>query len=643
MAKVGRNDPCPCGSGKKYKKCCGKNNVVSLHQLIEKDVHELTQKIITYAFEKHHESFTDLLDEHFDKYDIPDDAADLFAFFVGNWLIFSTPIEKGRTIISYYIEENRDKVTRPLLKESLLHWEKARPTVARIQQINRSDEIILQPIDSHELFTVQIFEKDRQLEEDSLVIGILVPLGDAFTFFTTFIDLTDEAEEVIDAIEEMADESDEENIEAFIANQFPDILNVVMFGDDADLLTDFAVADLQWESPQHLFIAERFQQEMTANGMPKQAAVFGVVLWHEFCAIREPIIKKPNLYLAALHYLVIEELSLPFAVVTQKELADDYNVSQSSLSAKYREMADVLADVLDDLYAHLNEEEEEMIDHPFPQFATEQALRDVERALENMDFESEEEANDFINQVLNDNSHRNVPLSKQDEAQELLYRAYETSGKEKVKLAKKALRLYPNSPDAYVILGEEALKKGNVSKALSMFQKGMDVGRKDLGNDFFEENSGHFWGIVSTRPFMRAKLSYAYLLYELGETDKAIEQFEELLALNENDNQGVRYQLFVAYAENDDLTKAKQLLNEYDEPSVNNQYNRLFVELSECGLSKRAKRLFQHAHDDNPYVISYLLNEKKLPHDVPATYSLGSEEEAVLYASEHLDLWESLK
>ena len=23
-SKIGRNDPCPCGSGKKYKKCCGK-------------------------------------------------------------------------------------------------------------------------------------------------------------------------------------------------------------------------------------------------------------------------------------------------------------------------------------------------------------------------------------------------------------------------------------------------------------------------------------------------------------------------------------------------------------------------------------------------------------------------------------------
>ena len=26
MKKIGRNDPCPCGSGKKYKKCCLKKD-----------------------------------------------------------------------------------------------------------------------------------------------------------------------------------------------------------------------------------------------------------------------------------------------------------------------------------------------------------------------------------------------------------------------------------------------------------------------------------------------------------------------------------------------------------------------------------------------------------------------------------------
>jgi SEC-C motif-containing protein len=24
VSKIGRNEPCPCGSGAKYKKCCGK-------------------------------------------------------------------------------------------------------------------------------------------------------------------------------------------------------------------------------------------------------------------------------------------------------------------------------------------------------------------------------------------------------------------------------------------------------------------------------------------------------------------------------------------------------------------------------------------------------------------------------------------
>ena len=26
--KIGRNEPCPCGSGKKFKKCCGKNSAL---------------------------------------------------------------------------------------------------------------------------------------------------------------------------------------------------------------------------------------------------------------------------------------------------------------------------------------------------------------------------------------------------------------------------------------------------------------------------------------------------------------------------------------------------------------------------------------------------------------------------------------
>ena len=29
--KIGRNEPCPCGSGKKYKRCCGSVAAATIH------------------------------------------------------------------------------------------------------------------------------------------------------------------------------------------------------------------------------------------------------------------------------------------------------------------------------------------------------------------------------------------------------------------------------------------------------------------------------------------------------------------------------------------------------------------------------------------------------------------------------------
>jgi hypothetical protein len=37
MAKAGRNDPCPCGSAKKYKKCCQSKNEAAEHEELFKE------------------------------------------------------------------------------------------------------------------------------------------------------------------------------------------------------------------------------------------------------------------------------------------------------------------------------------------------------------------------------------------------------------------------------------------------------------------------------------------------------------------------------------------------------------------------------------------------------------------------------
>ena len=53
MPDIGRNDPCTCGSGKKYKKCCETKDEVKKHAEIEK-----TWKASEKKFEKAKETET---------------------------------------------------------------------------------------------------------------------------------------------------------------------------------------------------------------------------------------------------------------------------------------------------------------------------------------------------------------------------------------------------------------------------------------------------------------------------------------------------------------------------------------------------------------------------------------------------------
>jgi hypothetical protein len=48
MPKVGRNDPCPCGSGKKYKCCCGQNNNILPFQASEQEKYDSNTAFSNY-------------------------------------------------------------------------------------------------------------------------------------------------------------------------------------------------------------------------------------------------------------------------------------------------------------------------------------------------------------------------------------------------------------------------------------------------------------------------------------------------------------------------------------------------------------------------------------------------------------------
>ncbi|MGR6835356.1 SEC-C metal-binding domain-containing protein [Syntrophomonas erecta] len=116
--KIGRNDPCPCGSGKKYKRCCG---VISENQPLS-----------TNPFERHNQYLTTLklkLDQHFHAQikQVRHAAVDQFLRFTVNhtlppehealfsdWLWWDWRNYQGKTMAEIYLTENGSYMVEPL-------------------------------------------------------------------------------------------------------------------------------------------------------------------------------------------------------------------------------------------------------------------------------------------------------------------------------------------------------------------------------------------------------------------------------------------------------------------------------------------------------------------------------------------------
>jgi hypothetical protein len=86
-----------------------------------------------------------------------------------------------------------------------------------------------------------------------------------------------------------------------------------------------------------------------------------------------------------------------------------------------------------------------------------------------------------------------------------------------------------------VLLAEEEAK--SVEEALEYNRKGVEAGVQVLGPKGFKEYAAHFWGVLETRPYMRARAGLAATLNALGEVDAAISNYRDMLRLNPNDNQ----------------------------------------------------------------------------------------------------------
>ncbi|TDL78979.1 SEC-C metal-binding domain-containing protein [Peribacillus frigoritolerans] len=580
---IGRNDPCHCGSGKKYKKCCMKKET-SIEAIRHEELDKIQGELMEFASVHFGRQIDVVIKEKMGNLDREEFKNVYGALLI--WAVFSVTFANGK-IIDAFVEKKRSETIRPSTISQLEKWKETVPTFSIIESVINDEWINVKDIFSEDIKKVKV--EALSFEEGGMLLGYLLPYGDYYMYYLMGLGFEkQETAQNSGLTKQLFEESKFNHPEQFMIDHFPEMILQLLGESEEEAPKEESKEEtseeLEWEDLNYHNTALKLEINLVKAELEEQTREQSILVLHKYLHRVKPVVKKQEIFAAAMHYFI--EKHMHKQGLTQKKLAEMYEVSVSSLSKAYREMKDGLEADLQTVSAPVTQK-----------------------------FYAERPAS-----------------SDKEYAQELIFKAMESAPIERVKLAEEALEVYPYHPDAYNMLGEA---ERDPEKQLQLFKKGMEVGETDLGETYFKENKGSFWGLSETRPYMRAKFNYAMLEAAVGSLEKAAEQCAELLELNQNDNQGVRYTLFVMYMDLGKYNEAKKLLDEYDERhSVEGAYNQALIEYALNGMTETFKKLVKNAKNINPYVFDYLTGKQKLQ----AAKSID-QQEAAQYVQEHYYVW----
>lgn len=331
MNKPKRNDPCPCGSGKKYKKCCGLSNVVTISpEIYNMELEELHNQVLQFAFREYREQ----LEEEIAKYTNPlsnedTDAAHVYRTGLSFWLIMNTPVHDNLTIFDVFYKKHQSKIKHTRTKNLFLEWANVEPSLFDILGTDETaKKIHLSDVFTKEEYQIPAMEDNEDFAEGNLVFGILVPYIQTHQFFLTAIEVFQAKRQDIIKLA-----SGYNSQEGGLNKKFPDFLAEV-------LLETKTSPALTWNNQLHEKVAEVLASKLEAKNVDTEMVSKGVQLWNDFCQKENPVFKKPEAYAAALEYYI--HTNYTGESVTQSQLAKEYQTTSGTVSSNYRKLKNAL-------------------------------------------------------------------------------------------------------------------------------------------------------------------------------------------------------------------------------------------------------------------------------------------------------------
>lgn len=373
MSTVGRNEPCPCGSGKKYKKCC--ENVVNIDTLVSQELDVLQAQLYDFIATAQSAEMEESYHHYLSKMDLMQADPDIYEMAFVSWYGATQKDADGVHLIERFVDKQLSTVTRPQTAEVLKSWKNVRVTAGTVEKLDDNTLRVGEAITGD---TLIVTEKFGKLEENSFFLGLLLPNGEKYLPFAQYFIYPAIEKAAMELVKIRFEQGEFETLHDYLSSQYLEIADVgfVLYSaekkkagkaastDKASVESDAAndsnddsadsIEGVEiWKTPEYNEAITSLQTFLTEKGEDKKESELLVAVLEKYFYTERPTIRNPKIYSGAMVDMAknIDEISIRHV---QKELAEYFDVSANSISRRSKQIWESYQDTVYELLKATN-------------------------------------------------------------------------------------------------------------------------------------------------------------------------------------------------------------------------------------------------------------------------------------------------
>jgi uncharacterized protein len=335
---VGRNDPCPCGSGKKYKKCHGKQSSVSINDLVNEELFKVRQQFFSEnPNQAQLAEFRELQQEWQPQLMKSMAENDAQAFVIENFLFMQKP-----ELWDEFLTKQISLVQRPTTKEVLENWKEVKVFLG---QYTKGDAESAQFKDA---FTGAIHTMTDQppndMEEGQGLLAILLPDSrngeDGALFLNGYLTIVGEFSPFFDKLKVQMADSNTSDGEQYLRDNYLTVVEQIVKYSTGSVEESIEL------SPEHQSVMDELDKHIKQADFDEETVDNVTSILNSYLTSQQPTVQKPEALVGGYWRFLQDHELIKNPMLTPKELSEKFDVSSSTILKRSKEFGSYFEELL---------------------------------------------------------------------------------------------------------------------------------------------------------------------------------------------------------------------------------------------------------------------------------------------------------